>query len=69
MDAVKQIWNRLRDEPVLVTQAVTAVLGLAAVFGFAIPAATAAPVMALAQVVAGLIARRYVTPTRNVPSE
>ena len=61
--------ERLRNEPVLVTQIVTAVLGLLVCFGLALPAATTATIMSVAQLVAGLIARSKVTPTRNVPDE
>jgi hypothetical protein len=59
--------DRLRNEPVLVTQIVAAVLSLLVVLGFSLPVGTAAALMSIAQVIAGLIGRSQVTPTRNLP--
>jgi uncharacterized membrane protein HdeD (DUF308 family) len=66
-DIVGKFIERLRNEPVLLSQIVGAVLSLAAVFGFSLPVATAGALMAAVQVIAGIIGRSQVTPVRSDP--
>lgn len=61
-----ELWEKVRNEPILVTQAVAAALSLLAVFGLSLPAATAAAIMGFAQVVAAFVGRSKVTPTRKL---
>lgn len=59
---LSDLWQKVRNEPVLITQFVAAALSLLAVFGLSLPVATAAAVMGFAQVVAALVARGQVAP-------
>lgn len=59
---LSDLWQKVRNEPVLITQFVAAAISLLAVFGLSLPVATAAAVMGFAQVVAALVARQKVAP-------
>lgn len=58
--------ERLRDEPVLVTALVTAVLGLLVAFGLELTDEQVGSILAVVGALLAIVARRKVTPNRKL---
>lgn len=63
------IFNRIQNEPVLVTALVQAVLALVVSFGLDLSPEQIGSVMAVAAAMLAFVARSKVTPTRRVAAE
>lgn len=66
MDAIIE---RLKNEPALITTAVAATIGLLSAFGLSLTAEQTAAITAVAALLAGIVTRQVVTPTRKVGAE
>lgn len=63
MDALKAIWVRITDEPVLITTLVGAVIALAVAFGVDISDDQKTAIIVVVTAVLAIFARSQVTPT------
>jgi len=66
MTALCSIWTWITKNPIVITQAIAAVLTLSASFGLKLSPTTAAEITTLGQMVAAFIARAFVTPNPTV---
>jgi len=61
--------NMIKNEPVLITGLVQAVLGLLLAFGVSLSDEQVGSIMAITAVVLAILARMFVTPVDKAPSE
>lgn len=66
MNWLASTWAWIKTEPIVITQILAALIGLAAAFGFQLSATQTTEIMGMGQLIAAIIGRQLTTPNPKV---